>query len=205
MRSRFVTPIPVFDIGQVLIRWDPRQAVSRHFATPAEVEAFMAEIDFPAWHAHQDAGRPVATAVAELSARFPQHSAAIAGFYANWLDSIPGEVEGTRAIFESLAARGPVYGISNFSRELFDRTVPVYPFLARFTGLVLSGDVGINKPDPRIYRILCERHGLAPEACLFIDDSEANVAAARAVGMDAVRFTDAASLSAALRERGLAW
>lgn len=200
-----MTPIPVFDIGQVLIRWDPRRGLSRHFPTPLEVEAFMAEIDFPAWHAEQDAGRPVATAVAELTARFPQHRAAITGFYADWLDSIPGEVEGTRAIFEGLARRGPVYGISNFSRELFDRTVPAYPFLAHFAGLVLSGDVGINKPDPRIYRILCDRHGLEAGACLFIDDSESNVMAARAVGMDAVRFTDAASLSAALRERGLAW
>lgn len=198
-------PIPVFDIGQVLVRWDPKRGLARHFKDEAAVERFMTEIDFAGWHALQDAGRPVDAAVADLSGRFPHYRAAIAGFYADWLDSIPGEVAGTRAIFEGLARRGPVYGISNFSRELFDRTLPVYPFLASFTGLILSGDVGVNKPDPRIYRILCERHGLAPARCLFIDDSERNVAAARAEGMDAVLFTDAASLSGALRSRGLDW
>jgi 2-haloacid dehalogenase len=83
--------------------------------------------------------------------------------------------------------------------------VPAYPFLDAFSGLVLSGDVGINKPDPRIYAILCERHGLDPAACVFIDDSERNVQAARDHGMAAVHFTDAASLSASLRALGLAW
>ncbi|MFX6023748.1 hypothetical protein ABTF26_22180, partial [Acinetobacter baumannii] len=70
---------------------------------------------------------------------FPHYAHVIAGFYDNYRDSLPGEVPGTRAIFEGLAARGPVYGISNFSRELFDRSVPDYPFLGAFTGLVLSG------------------------------------------------------------------
>ncbi|WP_439574119.1 HAD family hydrolase [Phreatobacter sp.] len=198
-------PIPVFDIGQVLVRWDPKRGLARHFADETAIERFMAEIDFARWHAQQDAGRSVEVAVADLAGRFPHHRAAITGFYADWLDSIPGEVEGTRAIFEGLARRGPVYGISNFSRELFDRTVPAYPFLADFTGLVLSGDVGINKPDPRIYRILCQRHGLTPGACIFIDDSGRNVEAARAEGMDALLFTDAASLSDDLRARGLNW
>lgn len=197
--------IPVFDIGQVLVRWEPRRGLARHFGDDAALDRFMAEIDFARWHALQDAGRPIETAVADLAGRFPHHRDAIAGFYANWLDSIPGEVDGTRAIFEGLGRRGPVYGISNFSRELFDRTVPAYPFLAGFTGLVLSGDVGINKPDPRIYRILLDRHGLEAGGCIFIDDSERNVAAARTVGMDAIHFTGAASLSAALRARGLAW
>lgn len=197
--------VPVFDIGQVLLRWQPRAALARHFGDDDAVDAFMTEVGFMDWHARQDAGRTVAEGVADHSARFPRHAQVFASFYEDWLRSVPGEVAGTRAIFEGLAARGPVYGISNFSRELFDRTVPVYPFLGRFAGLVLSGDVGINKPDPRIYAILCERHGLAPEACVFIDDSERNVAAARDLGMAAVHFTDAACLSASLRALGLAW
>jgi 2-haloacid dehalogenase len=195
--------VPVFDIGQVLLRWDPRGALSRHFPSVEAVDAFMQEVGFMDWHAGQDAGRPVAEAVADQAARYPSHAHVFTAFYDDWLHSVPGEVPGSRAILETLAARGPVYGISNFSRELFDRTTPVYPFLTLFTGLVLSGDVGINKPDPRIYAILCERHGLDPRHCLFIDDSARNVEAARAYGMDALVFTDAPSLADALRARGL--
>ena len=196
--------IPVFDIGQVLLRWEPRAALARITGSEAEADAFMQEVDFAAWHGRQDAGRLVAAAVAEHSARFPHHAAVFAAFYDRWLDAVPGEVPGTRAIFEALRTRGPVYGISNFSRELFDRTVPAHPFLGGFTGLILSADVGINKPDPRIYRILCERHGLEPQACVFIDDSAKNVEAARAAGMRGIVFTDAGALSSALAAMGLA-
>ena len=138
-----------------------------------------------------------------MSARFPHHAATFHGFYADWLEAVPGEVAGMRAVFETLAGRMPVYGVSNFSRELFDRTLPVYPFLGRFAGLVLSGDEGINKPDPRIYQRLCERYALAPGDCFFIDDSAANVEAARSFGMRAHVFTDAASLMPVLRQEGL--
>lgn len=196
--------VPVFDIGQVLLRWEPRAALARHCGEDA-VDAFMEEVGFSAWHARQDAGRPVAEAVRDHAARFPRHAQVFAAFYDRWLAAVPGEVPGTRAIFEALAARGPVYGISNFSRELFDRTLPAYPFLSGFTGLVLSADEGIVKPDPRIYAILCERYRLSARDCLFIDDSMANVEAARAFGMAAIPFTDAPSLALALREHGLAW
>lgn len=196
--------VPVFDIGQVLLRWEPKRALARIIGSETGAEAFMQEIDFAAWHGRQDAGRLVAEAVAEHSARFPHHAAVFAAFYDRWLDAVPGEVPGTRAIFEALRTRGPVYGISNFSRELFDRTVPAHPFLGGFSGLVLSADVGINKPDPRIYHILCERHRLDPQACVFIDDSAKNVEAARAAGMRGIVFTDAGALSSELAAMGLA-
>ncbi|MBL8570340.1 MAG: HAD family phosphatase [Phreatobacter sp.] len=196
--------IPVFDIGQVLLRWEPRAALARITGSEAGADAFMQEVDFASWHGRQDAGRLVAEAVAEHSARFPHYAEVFAAFYDRWLDAVPGEVPGTRVIFEALRARGPVYGISNFSRELFDRTVPAHPFLGEFTGLVLSADVGINKPDPRIYRILCERHGLDPRTCVFIDDSARNVEAARAAGMRGIVFTDAGALSSELAAMGFA-
>lgn len=197
--------LPVFDIGRVLIRWEPRRGLARFFADEAAIDRFMAETDFTAWHGRQDAGRSVAEAVAEASDRFPHYAHAFAGFYDHYAESLPGEVPGTRAIFEALAARGPVYGLSNFSRELFERIAPSYSFLGAFTGLVLSADEKLNKPDPRIYRALCTRYGLSPERLVFIDDIEANVAAARAEGMAGIVFTDAAALAAALRAHGLAW
>lgn len=194
--------VPVFDIGQVLIRWDPHGAFSRRLGSAEAAAALMAEIDFAGWHGQQDAGRTVDEAIRTLSARFPHHAAHAKGFYDDWLEAVPGEVAGMRALFETLVARMPVYGISNFSRELFDRTLPAYPFLGAFTGLVLSGDARMNKPDARIYRLLCDRYGLAPADCFFIDDSPANVEAARAIGMRAHVFTDAASLLPVLRHEG---
>ena len=195
-------PIPVFDIGQVLIRWEPVGALTRHLGSVEAAEAFMAEIDFHAWHRRQDEGGSVAEGVQVMSARFPHHAATLHRFYNDWLHAVPGEVPDMPALFQRLAARMPVYGISNFSRELFDRTLPVYPFLSAFTGLVLSGDERMIKPDQRIYRLLCERYGLAPDQCVFIDDSPANVEAAREVGMRAHVFTDAASLVPVLRQEG---
>lgn len=197
--------LPVFDIGRVLIRWEPRRGLARFLGDDAAIDRFMAETDFTAWHGRQDAGRSVAEAVAEASRRFPHHAHVLSGFYDHYAESLPGEVPGTRAIFEALVACGPVYGLSNFSRELFDRIAPSYPFLAAFAGLVLSADERVNKPDPRIYRALCARYGLSPERLVFIDDIEANVAAARAEGMAGIVFTDAAALAAALRELGLTW
>jgi 2-haloacid dehalogenase len=199
------TMVPVFDIGQVLLRWDPRRGLARFFANDAEIDRFIEEIDFRTWHVRQDAGRSVAEAVREATERFPHYAHVASGFYENWLDNLPGEVPGTRAIFESLAVRGPVYGLSNFSRELFDRSLPAYPFLSGFTGLVLSGDEGLNKPDPRIYRILCERYRLDPASLVFIDDSRANVEAARREGMTGIVFTDAPALAAGLRDLGFSW
>lgn len=196
---------PIFDIGRVLLRWEPERALAPYFRDTAEIAAFMAEVGFFAWHARQDAGRPVADGVAELAARFPVHERAIAGFYERWLDAVPGEVPGSRAILEGLAAQGPIYGLSNFSRELFDRTEPHHPILQRFAGLVLSGDVGLNKPDPGLYAALIERYGLSPEACIFIDDSAANVETARRLGMVGVQFMDAPQLSVALSELGFRW
>lgn len=197
-------PIPVFDIGQVLIRWDPLGALTGQMGSQQAAEDFMAEVDFHAWHRQQDAGGAVADGVETLTARFPHHAVTIARFYDRWLDAVPGEVQGMRDLFLGLTSRMPVYGISNFSRELFDRTLPVYPFLSAFTGLVLSGDEKLTKPDARIYRLLCERYGLPPERCMFIDDSPANVDAARGVGMKAHIFTDAASLVPVLRAEGFA-
>ncbi|MBN8940248.1 MAG: HAD family phosphatase [Rhizobiales bacterium] len=197
--------VPVFDIGQVLVRWEPRRGLAPFFPDAPSLDRFIAETNFSRWHAEQDAGRSVAEAIDDAHRRFPHYAHVIAGFYDNYGDSLPGEVPGTRAIFEGLGARGPVYGISNFSRELFDRTVPDYPFLGAFTGLVLSGDEKLNKPDPRIYRILCERYDLDPARLVFIDDSPGNVEAARAMGMAGIVFTDAPSLCAALRDLGLSW
>ncbi|MEM7500266.1 MAG: HAD-IA family hydrolase, partial [Pseudomonadota bacterium] len=158
----------------------------------------------PAFHGERDRGRTVEEAVAEMERQAPEFAPAIAKFYARWLDTIPFAIEESVTIFEKLEAAGlPVYGITNFPEDEWRRTVAAYPFLGRFTDVVVSGAVGMAKPDTRIYSLLTERNALAPEACVFIDDTEKNVAGAREAGMDAIHFTEPSVLAPALRDRGL--
>jgi 2-haloacid dehalogenase len=189
----------------VLIRWDARLVFGDYLPDEDAVEAFMEEIDFHAWNLDFDRGRDWAEGVADLVGRHPRHEAAIRAFDSRWHETLPGEVEGARALLDALKAAGvPLYAITNFSGRRWAETLPRYPWLARaFRDVVVSGHEGIVKPDPAIFRRCLDRNGLAAEHCVFVDDSAANVAAAAALGIDAIRFTDAAALRAALVSRGL--
>ncbi|MEO0820693.1 MAG: HAD-IA family hydrolase [Pseudomonadota bacterium] len=194
----------VFDVGRVLLRWEPDLLLGPLTGGAEGLAAFHAEVDFYAWHFQQDNGRGAAEAVAAASAAHPAYAPVFEAFYERWLETIPGTVPGSVAVLERLRAREvPLYAITNFPGAEWRKTVPVYPFLDRFRDVVVSGDVGLTKPDAAIYRLLLERNGLAAGDCVFIDDSPPNVAAAKGVGMDAIHFTDAAALEAALTERGL--
>ena len=197
-------PIPVFDVGNVLIRWDPRNLYRKLIADEAEREDFLARICPPEWNLEMDRGRAFAEGVAERVALFPQHEALIRAFDERWLETLDGAVEEAVAILEELRAAGvKTYAITNFSREKFALTRTRYPFLDSFEGIVVSAHEQLLKPDPRIYALLCERHGLAPADCIFIDDSLANVEGARAFGMQGHHFKTAAELRADLRQQGL--
>ncbi len=194
----------VFDVGRVLIRWEPEPLLADLLGGEAALAAAAARFDFHAWHERQDAGRPIAEAVAEARRTHPDLAPALAAFYERWLEAVPAPIEGTVAILEALAAEGrPLYAITNFSAELWPVTVAHYPFLGRFHDAVVSGEVRLTKPDPAIYRLFLARNGLAPETCVFIDDREENVSAARALGIDAVRFESADALRPELAARGL--
>src|SRR5690606_1348373 len=118
-----------------------------------------------------------------------------------WKETFNGVIEGTVAIHEELvAAEIPTFAITNFSWEKWVTCLPDWPFLEQFDGVVVSGLERLVKPDPRIYRVFCERYGLAPEACVFIDDSEANIVAAEHFGMQAIHFTGPDALRRRLRE-----
>ena len=195
----------IFDVGNVLLRWDPRGVWRGHLPDDAAIEAFMEEIGFAEWNRAQDAGRDWEAAVAALSARHPRHAELIALYHREWHRSLPGEVEGSRAILERLSAAGvPLYAITNYSAEKWEETVARFPFLTEhFRDVAVSGLEGVTKPDPEIYRRCLGRNALEAQGCVFIDDSADNVDAARALGLDAIRFTDAPALAAALAERGL--
>lgn len=194
----------VFDIGNVLIQWDPRLLYRSIFQNEADADRFLAEVLPPEWNLEQDRGRSFAEGIAEALARRPDHREEILAWDTRWHEMVPGEVPGSVAILAALKEAGvPLYAITNFSSEKFAECEQRFPFLAdSFIDVVVSAHERLVKPDPRIYQVLFSRNDLAPERTVFIDDSPANVAAARSAGMHAIHFTDAVSLKAALVEHG---
>ena len=185
----------VFDLGNVVIEWNPRNLYRKLFADAAEMERFLTDVWTPAWNVELDAGRAFADSVAELAAKFPAHAAMIRAYHERWAETLGGAVPGTEALLDELAARGhPLYALSNWSAETFPHARARFAVLARFEHIVISGDVGCAKPDPQIYARFLERVGRRAEDCLFIDDVQANVAAALACGFEGVVFRDAAAL-----------
>ena len=194
----------VFDIGNVLVDWEPRALYRKIFATEDEVEWFIANVCTNDWNLEQDRGRSFAEGVAQLSARFPAHAEAIAAYDLRWHETVLGPIDGTVQILDELNARGtPLYAITNFNQHKFRETLRRFPFLTVFRDTVVSGDEGLIKPDPAIYNLLLERNGLDAEHCLFIDDSLKNVAGAEAVGMKAIHFTTPDALRTSLEAMGL--
>jgi len=203
-RSLAVRPhVPVFDIGGVLIDWDPRYLYAKLLPDGEAVERFLAEICTPAWNLEQDRGRPWDEAVDLLVARHPDQADLIRAYRDRWSEMVPGAFEDTVALLRALAARGPVHAITNFSADKLDECRRRFDFLGLFETIIVSGEVGLVKPDPAIYRTLLERADVPADACLFIDDVDKNVDGARAVGMHAVRFDGAETLRRDLAAYGM--
>ncbi|MEI8179608.1 HAD family phosphatase [Aestuariivirga sp.] len=194
----------VFDIGNVLVHWEPRALYRKIFASEDQVEWFIANVCNHDWNVEQDRGRSFADAVIEATARFPEHAEAIAAYDLRWHETVLGPIDGTVAILAELKARGtPLYAITNFNQDKFKETLERFAFLGAFRDIVVSGDERVIKPDPAIYRLLLQRNGLAAGDCVFIDDSLKNVTGAQAVGMKAIHFTTPEALRAALAGMGL--
>ena len=194
----------VFDIGNVLVHWEPRALYRKIFATEAEVDWFIANVCNSAWNLEQDRGRSFAAAVREATARFPEHAEAIAAYDLRGHETVLGPIDGTVEILEDLRQRGtPLYALTNFNQDKFRETLERFAFLGVFHDIVVSGDERILKPDPAIYRLLLDRNGLAASSCVFIDDSEKNVRGAEAVGMKAIHFTTPDALRTELAGMGL--
>ena len=193
----------VFDIGNVLVRWDPRLA----FAPPlsmAEAEAFLVRTDFMARNLRADAGPRFSDPAAEIAD--PADRARFASYVDRYADTVPDTITGTWALMDRLRARQlQIHAITNWSAETWPVGVAAHPALGTAFGVtVVSGQEGVIKPDPRIFAILCNRTGLDAADCLFIDDSPPNVEGAKAAGWQAVRYLDPATLKADLGRLGVA-
>ncbi len=195
--------IPVFDIGNVLLDWDPRYLYRKLFADAERMEWFLREVLTRDWILETDRGKPFQEAVAERAARYPDFATEIEAFDSRWLETISGPIAPSIALLETLRARGvPIYAITNFSAQKFAVAREVFPFLARFDGIVVSGEEKLLKPDAAIYRLLLDRYGLAAADCLFIDDVAANIEGAHRIGMQGHHFRHADGLAGELRRHG---
>lgn len=196
--------VVVLDLGNVLIPWDRRWLFAEFFADPQELDRFVEEVFTLSVNLELDRGRPSVEVLEELAARHPEHREAITCYVERFRETLGPAIDGSVDILDRLLATGRrVYALSNWSAETFHAVRGDYPFLDRFTGRVISGEVGLVKPDAEVFHHLCETFGFRPQQATFVDDSEVNVVAAERLGFDAVLFTSPEALEAALVERGL--
>ena len=194
----------VFDIGKVLIHYDPELPYRRLIPDDERRARFLAEVCTPDWNVEQDRGRPWAEAEALLLESHPHEEEMIRAFRLHWHEMVPPAYEGSVTILKRLVEAGhDVTMLTNFAADTFVEARERFDFLKLPRGVTVSGDVRLIKPDPEIYRIHTETFGLEPSRTLFIDDSQKNVDGARAAGWNAVLFIDAATLRSDLERLGL--
>lgn len=186
----------VFDIGGVILDWNPRYLYEQLIPDPAELDRFLGEICTLEWNGTFDAGTSFDEGCRALAEQHPDHAELIHA-WKRQADMVRGEVPGTRAVVERLHAAGvPLYLLTNMPADVFEERRRHFDVLALFAGAIVSGVEGLLKPSREIFDLVRVRFGLDPGTTLFIDDAEPNVAAARAAGFVAHRFTDAATLEA---------
>jgi 2-haloacid dehalogenase len=194
----------VFDVGGVLLDWDPRLLYRRLIADPGELDWFLSDVCTPEWNSRLDAGCSFDEACDDLAARYPAH-AELVHAWKRQDEMVAGEIPGTAELVERLRERGlGLYLLTNMPADVFAARRARFAVLRRFDGAIVSGEEGVLKPSREIFDRLAGRYGLDPAESVFIDDSEINVRGARAAGFRAHRFVSASSLVPALAKHGLA-
>lgn len=197
-------PVVIFDLGAVLIDWNPRHLYRKLFDDEAEMEAFLADVCAPAWNAEQDRGRTWDEAVRLLSAEHPEHQDLIHAYRDRWEEMLKGPIQGSVDVLERLDSEGyELHALTNWSAETFPIARERYDFLKRFRTILVSGEERLMKPDSAIFELMLARIGHPAERCLFIDDSARNIEAATALGFDAVHFKSPEGLRDELAKRGI--
>jgi 2-haloacid dehalogenase len=191
MSGRTARSIVVFDLGGVLIDWDPRHLYRKLFAgDDAAMGHFLATVCTHEWNRCQDAGRSFAEGARLLKAEHPDKAELIDAYYSRFDEMIAGPIAGSVEILAELRDRGiPLYGLTNWSAETYPAARERFAFLRWFRGILVSGEIGVIKPDPRIFALLIERFAVEPRRAVYIDDVEANIAATRPFGIHAIHFT----------------
>ena len=195
----------VFDLGGVLVDWNPEYLYRELIPDPDERHEFLTTICTPQWNYEMDEGRSVPESVAALADAHPDRRALVEAWWTRWPEMFSGEVPGTRPLIEAIARTGrPLYALTNWGAETWPRGVEEFPFFDEiFDGIVVSGQEGVAKPDPRVFEILNDRFDLDPYSTTYVDDSPANIAAAARLGYITHHFITADRLRVWLTELGL--
>lgn len=194
----------IFDIGGVLIDWNPRYLYQKIFKTEFEMEWFLQHVTTEDWNSKQDAGRSFETAILERIALFPEYSNQIEAYYDRWAEMIGGEIQESVQILEQVKNSGyPLYALTNWSAQTLPIARKMYGFFDLFDGIVVSGTEKLIKPDPQIYHVLMNRYGISPDCTIFIDDNKSNIKSAKKLGFETIHFKTSQQLGKTLELSGV--
>ncbi len=187
----------IYDLGNVLIRWDPRYVFDENYFPSEEQRSFFFEnICTADWNEQQDEGRSIVEGTMEKIREYPEWESAIRDYYGRWTEMLRGPLPGSVEILKELKEKGKqkLYALTNWNACLFEIALVRYDFLHWFDGRVVSGEEGTRKPFPEFYQLLLDRHKLDPSSTIFVDDSFRNIEAAGALGFTCIHFRDAMQL-----------
>lgn len=195
----------IFDLGGVLIDWNPRYLYRKIFKTEEEIDWFLENICTSDWNDQQDAGRSFEEATQQLVLQHPDHEQAIRAWYGRWQETIVGSIPQTVEILQALKNKNDyrLYALTNWSEETFPWALQKFDFLHWFEGIVVSGVEKTRKPFPEFYQILFNRYQVNPEKTVFIDDNLKNVEAGRKLGMEVIHFQSPQELHTAVKKLGI--
>lgn len=193
----------IFDFGGVLLDWNPRYLYRQVFENDAAMEAFLTRIGWEQWNLEQDKGRSLAEATELLQRQFPEFRSQIQLFYGQWEKMLKGEITENVALLPALKQKYKLYGLTNWSAEIFPKVLNMFSFFKFFDGIVVSGEEKLVKPGERIFRVIIERYQLDPRNTLFIDDNANNIHTADSMGFSTIHVTPQTNLRQELHELNL--
>jgi len=195
----------IFDLGGVLIDWEPRRLFRKIFDDETEMESFLNNVCTPDWNVQQDGGRTLKEATETKVAEFPNYEPQIRAFYGRWEEMLGGAIQGTVDILEKVrdADHLRLYALTNWSAETFPVALRDYEFLQWFEGILVSGDEKMIKPQPEIYNLILERYDIEASSSVFIDDSLKNIKGCEACGIHGIHFQSPEQLAKDLEALGV--
>ncbi len=195
----------VFDLGGVLIDWNPRYLYKKVFFSPQAMEHFLTNVCNQEWNEKQDAGCSFAEGITELVAKFPQFKKEIEIYDTRWDEMLNGPIPPVVQMLEKISAKKKhrLIALTNWSKDKFHVAEKNFPFLNLFEGIVVSGKIGLKKPDPQIFQHMCKTHAMVPQHTAFIDDSLVNIEAAAQLGFRVIHYTTPEELQTQLNQIGI--